>query len=46
MGTEVSPIVGIQFSRVRRVRVWPVISRFGNRWLSLLAAVRGVLAPV
>lgn len=45
MGTEVSPIVGIQYSLVRRVRVWSVISRFHDRWLSLPVAGRGAWAP-
>ena len=45
-GTEVSAIVGIQFSLVRRVWVWSVISRFRDRWHSSLAGALGVSAPV
>lgn len=44
MGTEVSGIVGVQFSLVWWVRCGSVISRCRDRLLSLLAAGRGVWA--
>ena len=44
-GTEVSPIVGFQFSLVGGFELWSVISRCRDRRVSLLAVGRGVLEP-